>query len=65
MTINDKGKYIAFDNPKEIEGITNIGYKTLVDRFIIKKVSPYYNLAGWDTQPLENAKNGLGQLVWI
>ena len=65
VTINDKGKYIAFDNPKEIEGITNIGYKTLVDRFIIKKVSPYYNLAGWDTQPLENAKNGLGKLVWI
>jgi len=65
VTINDKGKYVAFDEPKEIEGITKIGNRILVDRFIIKKVMPYYDLAGWDVQPLENVKNGIGQLLWV
>ncbi|MAR83303.1 MAG: hypothetical protein CMF55_00710 [Legionellales bacterium] len=65
VSINDKGKYIAFDNPEELEGITKIGNKILVDRFIIKKLTPYYELANWDTQPLENVKNGLGDVLWI
>ena len=65
LTINDKGKYVAFDHPQDIEGITNIGYKILVDRFIIKKLMPYYDLAGWDAQPLENVKNGLGEVSWV
>ena len=65
VTINEDGRYIAFDKPEDIDGITNIGNRFLVERFIIKKLMPYYDLAGWDAQPLENAKNGVGEIAWI
>ena len=54
-TLNDRGEYIAFDKPEEIKGLANIGYKHLLERFVIKKIEPYYELAGWDMQPLRNA----------
>jgi len=65
VTLDDDGKYIAFDDPSEIEGIKSIGVKVLVDRFIIKKITPYFELAGWNTQPLQNAKNGLAHVEWV
>ena len=65
VSINEDGKYIGFDEPSEIEGITNIGAKVMTDRFIIKKILPYYELAGWDAQPLLNAQNGLAMQQWI
>tara|TARA_B100000029_G_scaffold480579_1_gene528732 strand:- start:459 stop:1265 length:807 start_codon:yes stop_codon:yes gene_type:complete len=64
-TINDNGKYIAFDSPSEIKGIQNIGYRILAERFIVKKIEPYYDMMGWSKQPIENALNGLGGTVWI
>ena len=63
MCIRDR--YIAFDDPSDIEDIEEIGNKLLVDRFIIKKILPYYSLAGWNVQPLENAKNGLSDVNWL
>jgi DNA polymerase elongation subunit (family B) len=65
VTIDEKGNYLAFDDPSEIDGIATIGYSKLADRFILKKVEPYFNLAGWPTQPLINAHRGLGNLTWV
>ena len=65
VTLNNEGKYIAFDDPKEIEGKYTIGFKELAERFIVKKVMPYFNLMGWDSQPLFNTLRGLGSLTWI
>jgi len=65
VTLNDEGKYIAFDDPKEIEGKYNIGFKVLAERFIVKKVTPYFNIMGWDSQPLFNTLQGLGSLTWV
>tara|TARA_R100001163_G_C4899740_1_gene88885 strand:- start:183 stop:533 length:351 start_codon:yes stop_codon:yes gene_type:complete len=65
VSINKNGKYIAFDSPSEIEGIDEIGYSILVNRFIVKKLEPYYVLAKWDIQPLFNAMNGLGTTLWL
>ena len=65
VTIDDNGKYIAFDKSSEIEGITTIGHRILAERFIVKKIEPYYSIAGWDLQPIHNALNGLGDLGWI
>ena len=65
VTLDDRGKYIAFDNPKEIEGKYNIGYKHLAQRFILKKIEPYYNIMGWDIQPIENSIEGIGHLTWL
>ena len=65
VSINEHGKYIAFDEPEDIQDITNVGYKILVDRFIIKKLLPYYSLAGWNAQPLLNAKNGIKISSWV
>jgi len=65
VSINEDGKYIAFDDPKEIDGVTTIGSKVLVDRFIINKLQTYYDLAGWDIQPLINIRNGVDSLTWV
>ena len=65
VTINPQGQYIAFDDPSEIEGIAEIGYRVMVDRFIIKKVLPYYEVAGWDVSPLYRAMDGKSQVAWL
>ena len=65
VTITDEGKYVAFDDPNEIEGLVTIGYQTLAERFIVKKITPYYSLAGWSLRPIENALNGVGDVAWL
>jgi len=64
-TLNEKGEYIAFDDPSEVEGIAQIGYKHIAERFVFKKVAPYYEVMGWDIVRLENALNGLDGMGWI
>lgn len=63
-TLNKKGEYIAFDDPTEVEGIAQIGYKHIAERFVFDKVQPYYEVMGWDIVSLENALNGLNG-SWI
>jgi len=65
VTISPSGQYLAFDDPKDIEGIAEIGYRTMVERFIIKKVLPYYEVAGWDISPLHRAMDGKSRVAWI
>lgn len=65
VTIDESGKYIAFDEPSELEGIVKIGYDIMCERFIINKVEPYYRMMGWDMQPLNNALRGLGSFAWL
>ena len=63
--IDNNGSYIAFDDPKEIEGIAEIGYRHIAERFIIAKVQPYYESVGYDMQPLLNALNGVSGVNWL
>jgi DNA polymerase elongation subunit (family B) len=63
--IDPKGNYMAFDHPSEIEGIAEIGYRTMVERFIIGKVKPYYEVANWDMTPLFIAMNGKRNTAWV
>ena len=65
VTINEHGKYIAFDEPSEIEGVVRIGNKILAERFILKKIEPYYKVAGWNIQPIYNSINGLTGMKWL
>jgi len=65
VTINSNGKYIAFDDPSDIDGLYEIGYSKLVERFIIKKIQPYYEMMKWDMQPLDNALRGVNNVIWV
>lgn len=65
VAINDQGQYIAFDNPSELEGITKIGYRTMVDRFIVKKVMSLYEVVSWSPQEIVNAMNGVSNTEWL
>jgi len=64
-TLDTNGKYIAFDKPSEIDGKYEIGYKELANRFIVKKIQPYWEMMGWAMQPLYNALDGKGDMVWL
>jgi hypothetical protein len=59
--IDTEGNYIAFDDPSEIEGIAKIGYEIMVERFIIKKLEPYYETLKWNITPIIKAKEGRRQ----
>jgi len=64
-TIATTGDYIAFDDPKDIEGIVEIGYRNIAEKFIVAKVKPYYEVANFDIQPIINALNGVGAVDWL
>ena len=64
-TIGEDGKYMAFDDPEDIEGLYGIGFKHLADRFIVKKVQPYWEMMEWNLQPLLNVLDGKGELAWL
>lgn len=64
-TLNDNGDYIAFDDPAEIEGIAQVGFAQIAQRFLVDKVRPYYTVMGWDTTNLDNALNGLADMGWL
>lgn len=64
-TLDDKGDYIAFDDPSEIEGIAQVGHRHLAERFIVEKVRPYFEVMGWDIMRIENALNGLSDMGWL
>ena len=64
-TLNNEGQYIAFDEPSEIEGIAQIGYRAIAQTFLVAKVRPYYEVMGWDTTNLDNALNGLADMNWL
>lgn len=64
VLLNSNGKYIGFDEPEDIEHI-NIGFKIMCKRFIVDKVTPYYQMVGWSLQPLHNTLEGLGNMAWV
>ena len=49
----------------EIEGITKIGYRTMVERFIVNKVMALYEVVNWSPQQIINSLNGLGETEWL
>ena len=65
VILDDNGKYLAFDEPSDLDGIALVGYKTMCDRFVLQKLRPYYDMMGWSTQRLLNAYMGLGHLSWV
>ena len=65
VAIDPNGQYLAFDDPSEIEGIAEIGYRTMVERFIMRRIEPYYEVAGWDMIPLHRAVEGKSQVAWL
>ena len=64
-TLDINGKYIAFDEPDDIDGFAEIGYSMVAERFILKKVKPYFDMLGWSMVPLENAVSGVSKIQWL
>ena len=64
VLLDTNGKYIGFDEPEDI-GHIDIGFKVMCKRFIVDKVSPYYEMVGWSMQPLHNTLEGLGNMSWL
>ena len=65
VALDKSGKYIAFDDPDDLQGVAEIGKRYTAQKFILDKVSPYYEVLGWNKQPLENALNGVSEVSWI
>jgi hypothetical protein len=65
-TLDSEGNYIAFDKASDLDGLNiEIGYEHIVQRFVIDKVKPLFEIAGWDIIPLENARDGKSKVEWL
>ncbi len=65
VTLDSNGKYIACDEESDLDGVCEIGYRQIASRFVIKKITDYYDIMAWDKQPLENALNGITNYEWL
>lgn len=63
--IDSEGNYIAFDKPEELPSWVNVGYRHIVQRFILDKVEPYFTIAGWSMIEIENARDGKSGVEWL
>ena len=67
VTLDSNENYIAFDDIADLRlasHFTELGYKAIAERFIVRKVEPYFILMGEDPIVLTNALNGLGAMAW-
>ena len=62
---DESGNYIGGDSVEEIMGKAQIGYRVFAERYILKKVEPLYEIAGWDMHPLNDALNGRAPVEWL
>lgn len=63
--LDEEGQYIGFDKPSQIEGKAKVGYKHIVERFIVNKAADLYDVVGWDMTPLTIAMEGKQNVMWI
>ena len=63
--VNTKGDFMAFDNLTSLEGVAEVDWDALTEKYIVKKACDIYDLVDWDTQPLWNAHRGLGTVRWL
>jgi len=65
LTLDSNGKYIAFNEPNDVEGFATVGHYHILERFVVKKIEPFYELAEWDIQPIYNALHRLPTVGFI
>lgn len=63
--LNKNGEFMAFDTIESLEGVAEIDWAEMTERYIVKKACDIYSLVDWDTQPLWNAHRGLNNVRWI
>ena len=49
----------------DVKAKTNLGYKVMVERFVVNKARDLYEVVGWNYQNLYNALEGKGDLQWL
>jgi hypothetical protein len=63
--INRRGRYMAFHRLSDIDGVDEVDWAEMTERFIVNKARDVYALVGWDTTALTNAMRGIGRLEWL
>jgi DNA polymerase elongation subunit (family B) len=63
--VNTRGQHIAFDKITDLQGVAEIDWEEMTEKFIVKKAASIYGLVGWDTIELTNAHRGLGAVQWV
>ena len=65
VAVNKKGQFMAFTSLSELDGVAEIDWEALTEKYIVNKACHIYDLVGWDTQPLWNAHRGIGKVEWV
>ena len=65
LLIDSSGRFIAFDSVGELPKNIAIGYEVMIERYIIEKVKPFYEIASWEMNQLYDAKKGRKTVEWL
>ncbi len=63
--INKRGEWMGFDSLQSIEGVAEVDWAGLTEKYIVNKACHIYDLVDWDVQPLWNAHLGKGDVQWL
>ena len=63
--VNKNGDFMAFDSLDSLNGIDEVDWSEMTERFIVKKACDIYELVNWDSQILWNAHRGVREIEWI
>ena len=63
--INKRGEWMGFDSLQSIEGVAEVDWAGLTEKYIVNKACHIYDLVDWDVQPLWNAHLGLSETRWL
>ena len=68
VALDNRGKYLGFPTldylPKVKEKAT-IGYRMMLEKFVVDKANDLYSIVDWDSQPLYNALDGKERVLWL
>jgi len=65
VLLDNTGRFIAFDSIAELPKTVAIGYEVMIQRYIIEKVKPFYEIASWEMSQLHDAMKGRKTVEWL
>ena len=68
IALDNRGKYIGFpslDYLPAVEKRATIGYRMMLEKFVVDKANDLYSIVDWDSQPLYNALDRKGMVMWL
>ena len=68
IALDERGRYLGFPTLEWLPIVkekATVGYRMMLEKFIVSKADDLYRMVGWDSQPLYNALDRKGLVEWL